>query len=116
MATFPTTIPASYSLIEIPEFKTKVIKYQNKVEQRIAQYDSPQWHFKLTWENLNVTDKQTLQDFFIACLGSFTSFTLTHPTTAVTYTVRFVQDIQDFELFQYNLWKWNSVELLQVPA
>jgi phage-related protein len=115
MAAFPSINP-SYSVIEIPTFNTTIITYQRKVEQRIANFDSPQYRFKLHWKALSDADKTTLQDFFIARLGAYESFTWTHVKTSVAYTCRFAEDLATFEAFYYNLWSLNEVELIQVPA
>lgn len=59
--------------------------------------------FKLQWDCMTATDKQTLEAFFIANLGD--TFTWTHPITNVTYTVRFEDDSISFEYVPINLWQ-----------
>lgn len=80
MATFPSIqgFP-SYPFIEIPKFNTNIIKYQNNVEQRIANFNTPQWSFKVRFPGISDSDKYVIQDFFIARKGAYESFTFINP-------------------------------------
>lgn len=166
MSIFPDITPSPV-LIEKPIFDTIIINYGNKVEQRISQSVSERWEYIVRYNSLSDTDKETIQDFFIARKGSYESFTfnhprpsqvigtdaqnwtciLTHDSTAdnrpVTgadyatnwelggdrgllwvlgrkykkeFTVRFKEDAANFSYFQYMLWEYGKVELVQVAA
>jgi hypothetical protein len=71
--TFPT-IPPSYTLTKTPTFKTNIISYGNKVEQRIAMNEYPQYQFKIRFENLEIGSADQIMAFFEARKGSYEAF------------------------------------------
>lgn len=115
MAAFPEINP-SFSVRESISYNTYVINYGNKIEQRIAINSLGQITYAVHWRVLTPTNKQTIQDFFIARKGSFEAFTWTNLLTSTTYTVRFKADIMNAEYFNYLLWQINEVEFLEVIA
>lgn len=164
METFPAIMP-SPELTELPSFDNVIINYGNKVEQRISKSVSPRWEFTIQYRTLSDTNKEIIQDFFIARKGNFESFILNHPrpsqvigtngsnyTAKIThlsdsnnrpitgvnwsdhwelggergilwvtgrtykkeYIVRFKQSQTNFEYFTWMLWRYSSVEFIEV--
>lgn len=94
MPTFPSISP-SYNFIEIPIFRTNIIEYGNKIEQRVSMDAGVRWKFTLHWPTLSDTNKNTIQQFFIARKGRYESFVLNHPrpsqvigTDSLNYTCK----------------------------
>lgn len=81
--TFPDIVPGP-GLIEIPRFDNTIIKYSNKVEQRISKSNAEEWKFILKYPSLTNSDKNTIQQFFLAKKGNYESFTFNHPLPSET--------------------------------
>jgi len=75
LTSFPE-VKSQYSLIKIPKFRTNIIDYGNKSEQRISLDEDPQYHFKLTFSRLRPSDADLIQAFFETCKGAYTAFYL----------------------------------------
>ncbi len=75
MAYFPS-IKSQYSLTKIPTFRTHIIDYGNKSEQRISLDSEPQYKIKLTLNQKNSIDADLITAFFVACKGKYQSFYL----------------------------------------
>ena len=115
MAYFPSVNP-SYSLIKIPMFRTHVVEYGNKVEQRLARDSAARYKFQMNFTKLNSTDANSIVSFFITCKGRFTSFSLVNPEDSQIYTVRFDDDVMNLDYFMYQLYNLNQVNFIQVSA
>jgi phage-related protein len=103
-----------YSVIKIPMFSTIVINFGNRVEQRIAQNDSPQYKFQLKWGALSPVNANRILEFFVARRGSFEAFYWTNPVDTTSYLVRFLEDELNAEYFAFQLYRFNRVEFLEV--
>lgn len=112
---FPSINP-HYSMFRIPQFRTHVIGYGGKVEQRIALDNSPRWSFKIRWKILNETKAGRVLDFFLAMRGAFEAFYWDNPENNLTYLVRFKDDDVGLEYFTYKLYQLKEIELLEVDA
>ena len=66
---FPAISP-SYTLEEINQFRTNIIKYGNLKEQRISLDANNRYSFRLTWSSLSIKEKEILQQFFIDRKGA----------------------------------------------
>jgi len=170
---FPS-VKSQYTLSRIPKFRTKVIDYGNKIEERISFDSTVQYKIRLNFSRLSAADADTIQSFFEACKGRYTAFYLiaedeatrqvlhatnttyslnqivrpvvknghsykcivagktggvapTFPTgtnatvsdnTVVwrenSYTVRFLEDEINIDYFRLNLYKFGTVEFLEV--
>jgi hypothetical protein len=117
METFPAINP-DYGLTRQPLFRTTVVPYGNKIEQRIRRDPAPRWRFELSWKLLGDTDKATLRAFFLARKGRGEAFLFADPdptsaTFGQVFTVYFEQDAANFEYFVYSLWRLNRVALIE---
>lgn len=74
MAIFPSNIISGYSLIKIPIFRTNVINYGNKVEQRVSFSGAVRWKFELNFEILPYIEANIIMDFYIARKGAYDAF------------------------------------------
>ncbi len=170
---FPN-VKSQYTLRRIPKFRTKIIEYGNKIEQRISFDSSPQYIIRLNFSQLKPADADIIQAFFETCRGRYTAFYLraedeiqrsvihatntsyvanqivrpavknghsykclikgtsgnvapTFPTGTNatvndngiiwrenTYTVRFNDDVLNMDYFQLNLYRYGTVEFIEV--
>ena len=94
MADF-TTIP-DFVFEELPRFKTLISTFENGYEQRRNKWSSDIREFHLVFKNRTDTEFETVRDFIIAKLGSYTSFTFENPNDTTEYTVRFKEDSLTF--------------------
>lgn len=115
MAAFPS-INSSYDFQVIPTFNTAVIKYRNKVQQRIKLNSATQRYFNLRFDKLSAADKNTIRDFFIARGGRFESFTFTNPEDSTGYTLIFLADELNISWFVQQLFRLNQVQFEEVTA
>jgi phage-related protein len=102
MATFPD-IQNPSGMTE----RTMKGQYKNKFGAGYVQ-SAPKWtrsrkQFNLTWDAMSDADKETLEDFFAANLGS--TFDWTHPITGAVYTVRFSDDELPAQYKQFMRWQ-----------
>ncbi len=67
----------SYPTVKTPEFRTLIIGYGGKAEQRIAQDEEPRNTLKVTYEVLTPANVETIRRFFIARRGAFGAFWFT---------------------------------------
>jgi hypothetical protein len=72
--TLPTSILPSYSLTKIPTFRTFIVDYGNKVEQRISRDSLVRYQFKLKFDAVEISNTDILTAFFEARKGSFEAF------------------------------------------
>ena len=112
---FPSVVP-SYSLYKIPTFRTHVIEYGNRNEQRIALNTSARHTFKLQWEVLRPQRADLIYNFFLAMKGNWEAFYWTNPVDTRTYLVRFVNNTVEEENFRFHLYRYQSVEFIEVAA
>jgi hypothetical protein len=84
--TFPTTIIFNYPFIKIPEFRTNIISYGNKVEQRIAMDSAARYSFSGTLARRDAASANQILAFFEARKGSCESFYLQSPEEALRGT------------------------------
>lgn len=117
METFPD-LPLA-RLTRTPQFRTEVIRYGNKLEQRIRRDTAPQYRIRLDAPHASDGQKQAVQDFFLARKGRWESFLFTDPdpesvTYGQAYTVRFAEDRVNFEYFSHLLWRLGRIELIEV--
>lgn len=75
LSSFPS-VKSQYVLSKIPKFRTKVIEYGNKIEQRISFDSAPQFILKLTFSRLSPSDGDLIKAFFETCKGKYTAFYL----------------------------------------
>jgi phage-related protein len=88
-------------------YKTLVSNFENGVEQRRNKWSIPLREFVLTFENRTQDEMETVRDFFIAKLGSYTSFTWTNINDDVEYTVRFKEDSFGFKRKAYEIYDFD---------
>ena len=81
-----------YVFDETPQYNTAISQFENGVEQRRQKWASSLTKYRLVYKNRDSTDKDTILTLFNATKGALTSFTWTHPISAATKTVRFVED------------------------
>jgi hypothetical protein len=73
---------------ETLQYKTLISQFENGAEQRRAKRSSAVTEYK----NRSATALGTVKTLFNNKMGALTSFTWTHPISAVTKTVRFKED------------------------
>ena len=116
MATYPT-MTVAYTFHRVPIFKTLVIGYGNKVEQRLSLDSAVRYRFEIIYtQNLLKVDADTIIAFFIARKGSYESFTFVDLESGSSYTVRFLEDMTQFGYFSHKLYNLQMVSLIEVSA
>lgn len=101
MATFPLVPDRIINVTE--EFKTKIVTFENGVEQRSPQYNTSKPTFKLVFRFLTTTRLNTLKDFFKARKGSYEAFYFVNHVDGLTYTCRFKADTFKIEYINVNI-------------
>ncbi len=80
---FPVTTPFAYSLVRTPSFRTLVIGYGNKVEQRLATQEDPRYTIKAKFASYIIAETSDLVfAFFTARKGCYEAFYLQNPEEA----------------------------------
>lgn len=102
-------------LEENPKFKTLVSEFENGFEQRRAKWSSDLRTFKLVFTNRTDSEMETVRDFYLSKLGSYSSFTWTNPNDSVEYTVRFKEDSFNFIKKAYLVYDF-SFEFVEVRS
>lgn len=69
----------------------------------------PRYNFTTGFTDLSETEKNTFQNFYNAQRGGAASFSYTHPTSGVVYTVRFKKDsMPNFDYAGFgSTYRWN---------
>ncbi len=80
---FPVTTPFAYSLVRTPSFRTLVVGYGNKVEQRLATQEDPRYTIKAKFASYIIAETSDLVfAFFVARKGGYEAFYLQNPEEA----------------------------------
>lgn len=116
MATFPTDPGIRFPFNTVPSFKTSVTAFGGKIEQRTANIASAVNSFYFTFDFLTDAQRQTILDFFIARYGAYETFNLTNPEDSNSYVVRFKKSVLEMERFEYELWRYNRIELIVITG
>jgi len=91
MAAFPTIsnpAPGKFSQ-QVHKAQTR-IPFESGVVQSAVKHTSPRYIFSLGWNALPIDDWNSVETHFDKNQGS--TFSYTHPTTSVVYTVRYQGD------------------------
>ena len=99
---FPIT--PDFPVIETVRCSTIVSDFENGVEQRRSKWSTPLREFDLTFKNRPQADYDALVAFFVAKLGSFSTFTFDNPNDGDTYTCRFKEDTFRASLKHYQIY------------
>lgn len=86
--TFPTSVTPDYTFTEIDQYRVLVSSIWGKERTRDKWGDSKKI-FKLFFNHITKGEADYIWAFFVSQKGNYSSFTWTHPVTAVEYTVRF---------------------------
>lgn len=105
-------------LTRTAQFATDVIRYGNGKEQRIRRDPLPRWHFEFDLRIVPDSEKQQLENLFLACQGRVLPLDFVDPdphsvTCGTSYTVRFAQDQISFDYFSYRLWNLSRLTLIE---
>ena len=114
MDDFPSIALPDWELFSQTKRKGQIkTNFESGVVQTRARHTSSKWIFTLGWLGLSPSDYSDLVDFFDSHIGD--TFHYTHPTTLVTYTVRFADDVlPEASSVGWNYWKLTGLRLEEV--
>ena len=80
---FPVSSPFAYSITRTPSFRTFIVNYGNKIEQRLPQQADPRHSIKTKFaSHIIEIDAEAILAFFLARKGSAEAFWLQNPEEA----------------------------------
>lgn len=98
---------------ETREWSTRVSEGDKGAERRSARWSDSRRIFTVSWSYLSETELGVLMDFFDARKGKLEAFQFTHPLTAVTYAVRFMEDAAEV-IRQFHIYGTITVRMIEV--
>jgi hypothetical protein len=78
-------------------FKTRIVEFENGVEQRSPQYFMRKRTFTLEHNTIDNTKLAIIQDFFESMQGSYKAFLFNNHVDGLQYKVRFKDDTLQIE-------------------
>lgn len=111
LTTFPL-IPDRIKKIT-PEFKTTIVKFENGVEQRLANWNNDKKTLQIAFQYLSKDNLDTLWDFFKARKGAFEKFYFVNHLENTTDIVRFKDDTFPTEFLNVSFAENLKMELIK---
>ncbi len=96
------------------EHNNEIITYVDGSEQRISDIAERRVFINLQYSHLNPVQRNTIYNFYNKMNGAKSSFYWVNPTNSEVHVVRFFNDNTDYNLFLYNLYNLNQVNLIEV--
>lgn len=114
--TFPSYSSLSPQITRIPIYRTAIIDYGNKVEQRIAFDSTARYRFEIEFNNMSSSNASTFENFFLSRKGKYDCFRFVDSLSSSTHIVRFEDDLINLSFFNYKLYTLNKITLIEVST
>jgi len=101
------SLEPDFSVIKRSNYATIVSEYENGIEQRRPRRTNNIREWTLQFRNRPASEVATVQTLFDTNKGAYSFFTWLNPVDAVTYNVRFKDDVFEYRNHAYGFYDFD---------